>query len=593
MAHLSEKTTRLSKRIFRKEDSLNTFYKHTSSPDIWLTLLPQDFSAHTFKFKKEAESFLKNLSQNIHQDSVVAILCSFSDAPEIFTKLSQHLYFKLWIAIKLKAPLFDGKTLPANHAALLVLTKYNEPLRHTKTKIAYTYCPICKKTTKDYGGKKHLYHEYGTLMSDVWRDIVYDPNEYPNDIILRIQDLFSIAPYKFLNIINFCEKNIHNKKYKLPLPAAEPLIISSSSNKKYSNSRLINEDCLSALKELPNNSVHFCFADPPYNLNKKYLSWNDNIDIQDYFDWCDSWLSELSRVLRPGGTCAVVNIPQWSIRHFNHLKKFLKFQDWIVWEGLSLPVRMIMPAHYSILCFSKGTPRDLPGLSRENHSYLEAISLNTTKEFYCTRSSCIKERRSKGICDKDFLTNLWWDIHRLKHNSRRVDHPCQLPPTLMHRLISLFTYENELVLDPFNATGTTSLAAEQLNREFIGIELSKKYHSIAQKRHKELRMGLNPFRKQDQVPSAKNSPVKRLEKKKYEVSKKILQLEVKNIMKKIGRLPTRDDVKKMSKYPINYFDEYFISWGEVCAAARTTGMNEVKSGTKKSSDKASEELPLF
>ena len=66
----------------------------------------------------------------------------------------------------------------------------------------------------------------------------------------------------------------------------------------------------------------------------------------------------------------------------------------------------------------------------------------------------------------------------------------------------------------------------------------------------------------------------RLPKQQYEVSKKTLQLDVKRIAQLLGRLPTREDVKLMSKYSIDYFDNYFASWGEVCAAARTTGMTE-------------------
>ena len=63
-------------------------------------------------------------------------------------------------------------------------------------------------------------------------------------------------------------------------------------------------------------------------------------------------------------------------------------------------------------------------------------------------------------------------------------------------------------------------------------------------------------------------------KQQYEVSKKTLQLDVKRIAQQLGRLPTREDVRQMSKYSIDYFDNYFASWGEVCAAARTTGMTE-------------------
>lgn len=185
------------------------------------------------------------------------------------------------------------------------------------------------------------------------------------------------------------------------------------------------------------------------------------------------------------------------------------------------------------------------------------------------------KRKRLKIQDSEFVSNVWYDIHRLKHNSRRVDHPCQLPPMFMYRLISLFTNEGEFVLDPFNGAGTTTLTAQQLNRKYVGIELSEYYHNITTQRHIELTDGLDPFRKvNDDKPKAKNSPVERLKKQKYEVSKKVLQLEIKNISKQLGHIPTKDEVKQLSKFPIEYFENYFISWGEVTAAARTTGMTE-------------------
>jgi DNA modification methylase len=469
----------------------------------------------------------------------------------------------------LENPITKKDYLTDEHAAILILTRYKESLKHTKTRIGYTYCPTCDKTTKDYGGKKHLYHEFGTLMSDVWRDITVDFENYPKEVENRLADLFGLPEYKNLNIYD-------QREFYKPINIRHVYHQFSQSENLYSNnSVLLHGDCIVQLKTIPDNSIDFCFADPPYNLKKQYESWDDGIDIQKYFEWCDQWLSELARVLKPGRTLAVLNIPQWCIRHFKHLNTILDYQDWIVWEGLSMPVRMIMPAHYSILCFSKGEPRALPSIERNSNSILEQKANTTLKENYCIRPSCMSKRRRMKIKDSEFVSNVWYDIHRLKHNSRRVDHPCQLPPMFMYRLISLFTNEEEFVLDPFNGAGTTTLTAQQLNRKYVGIELSEYYHNITTQRHIELANRLDPFRKIiDDKPKAKNSPVERLKKQKYEVSKKILQLEIKNISMQIGHIPSKDEVKQLSKFPIEYFENYFISWGEVTAAARTTGMTE-------------------
>ena len=218
-----------------------------------------------------------------------------------------------------------------------------------------------------------------------------------------------------------------------------------------------------------------------------------------------------------------------------------------------------MPAHYSILCFSKGEPRSLPGITRSNNSALENKSIQTVDENYCGRSSCVSKRKLLKVKDTRVSTNIWWDIHRLKHNSRKVDHPYQLPPNFIYRLISLFTNEEEIVLDPFNGAGTTTLTAQQLNRKYVGIELSEYYHNITISRHEELELGLNPFRKNyENTPKVKNSRVGRLKRQKYKVSKKILQLEVKNIAQQLGKIPTKKEVADLGKFPIEYYENYFI-----------------------------------
>jgi site-specific DNA-methyltransferase (adenine-specific) len=367
-----------------------------------------------------------------------------------------------------------------------------------------------------------------------------------------------------------------------PEYVSQPSFINTSSKKK--RSQLILGDTLDKLRQLPDNAVDFAFADPPYNLKKKYNSYTDDLSVTEYFEWCDEWLSELARVLRPGRTCAILNIPLWAIRHFLHLEKILRFQNWITWDALSFPVRQIMPAHYAIICFSKGQARPLPGLvGRAGEFDVKNNSktfqpLHPLDEWFCLRNQCVRTRQRQLGQDRGLLTDLWWDIHRLKHNSRRVDHPCQLPPQLMYRLISIFTQPEEIVLDCFNGAGTTTLTAHQLNRQYIGIELSEKYHTITASRHKEISLGIDPFRKAKRKLTEKNSPVERLPEQIYEVPKKTLQLEVRRVAKLINKLPTRAEMIEHGKYPIQYYDDYFVSWGEVCAAARHEGMTEDRNG---------------
>lgn len=574
MPHQSDHCQRL--RIQTVDvSSLDAFPQEGRTPSLSLLWLParrRDTDAAAAAFEK-----ITTYCERLHSESTVCLLTTPADAARLLPYLEKSLKYQLWVAVKLRPEASSNANgqLPEQHAALLVLTRYRQSLRHTVTRIAYTYCPACEKTTKDYGGKKHTYNPYGTLMSDVWRHIDCDPRNDISTVVDLLQDLFGLEPYQDLQVLDLRQclelqpqdssGNLDQPPKKTRNAVSVPL-----------ESQLLNDDCLKALSQIPDESIDFCFADPPYNIRKKYDHWNDGLEMQHYFEWCDQWLSELARVLKPGRTLAVINLPLWAVRHYQHLCRMLDFQSWIAWEGLSLPVRLIMPAHYAILCFSKGMPRPLPGLADGFSRTDEGRQTQPLDEFFCLRASCTSQRQRRKVKDRGQITDLWYDIHRLKHNSRRVDHPCQLPPALMRRLFSVFTNPGEIVLDCFDGAGTSTLVAHQMNRRYIGIELSPQYHQLAVERHELIDLGKDPFAKRDEVPQSKNSRVNRLPKQKYVVSKKELQLEIRRIAASLGHLPSRDEVQAASEFPIEYFETYFISWGEACAAARHAGMSETR-----------------
>jgi DNA modification methylase len=524
-----------------------------------------------------AGELVANAAERLGEGAILIVFGNVIDLVHVHACVPPTLRYQLWIAIKREPVEYDSgaASIPQHHVGAVVYTKYDGSLRHTKTRLEYTYCPACNKTTKDYGGKKHTYHYYGTLISDIWRDIPVDPTGDIRPVLERFADLFGLDNYRDLRVCDV--SSLLGERLSASWPVIAPIEPSQPLE-----SQLLNGDCLEELRNLPDNSVDFAFADPPYNLKKEYHGYADDLKIVDYFKWCDDWISEVARVLRPGCTFALLNIPLWSIRHFLHLETILDFQNWIAWDALSFPVRMIMPAHYTILCFSKGESRPLPGLSGNAGTVDVAKGSATFRtlaplgEGYCLRANCVAARQRRGVNDRGILSDLWWDVHRLKHNTRRVDHPCQLPPQLMYRLIGLFTRPGEVVLDCFNGAGTTSLAAHQLGRRYIGIEREERYYQLTVARHEEIEQGLDPFRKEDRELTAKNSPVARLKKQGYEVPKKTLQLEVRRVAELLGRLPTRDEMIEHGQYVIRYYDDYFSSWGEVCAAARTTGMTETR-----------------
>jgi DNA modification methylase len=515
--------------------------------------------------RRHDTSFLSDYAAGLGPQAVLCVIGSPIDLVRVHEHVSPHATYQLWVVLGTPPVGDDAGRVPRSHRGMVVYTRYTGTLKHCVTRAGYTFCPACDKTTKDYGGKKHTFHEFGTLISDVWRDIGSD-----EQLFSRVASLFGTEPHKSLNVHDL-------RGSDMPLEALPVVAVDAGVATSVLPSMLINGDCIAELKKLPDNSVDFVFVDPPYNLKKNYSNYADDMEINNYFKWCDEWLAELTRVLKPGRTLAILNIPLWSIRHFRYMETVLKFQNWIAWDGPSLPVRKILPSHYAIVCFSKGEPRPLPmydqtGLTEIPNVSKTFRSLQPVREGYCSRQTCVNRHER----ERSDVSDLWWDVHRLKHNGRRVDHPCQLPPTFMYRLYSMFTKPGELVLDCFNGAGTSTLTAFQIEREYIGIELSGEYHDIAESRHREMVDKLDPFRKVERKLTVKNSHVPRVDHKKYKVSKKLIQLDVKRVKEVIGRMPKRDDYIVHGKYEIEYLDAYFHTWADACAAARTTGMVETR-----------------
>lgn len=238
---------------------------------------------------------------------------------------------------------------------------------------------------------------------------------------------------------------------------------------KYTNNIILG-DCIEIMKGIPDESIDVTFADPPFNLNKKYNGYKDNKKDETYLSWCKYWISEMVRITKPTGSIFVHNIPKWLTYYAAFLNEMAYFKHWIAWDAPSGPMgRSLQPSHYGILYYAKS--------SRENKFY----------EIRYPHKRC----RKCGYLLKDYggkkdmlrpfgplVSDLWTDIHRIKHDKYRDKHPCQLPIHLLERIILMSTDENDIVLDPFVGTGTSVIAAKRLGRRFIGIDIDGKYVSI-------------------------------------------------------------------------------------------------------------------
>ena len=143
--------------------------------------------------------------------------------------------------------------------------------------------------------------------------------------------------------------------------------------------------------------------------------------------------------------------------------------DWLA-SRRTPPGQTLLPSHYGILFYVKN---------------------NAAFKFYDLRAPHVACRKC-GEYAKDYggkkhlrhpfgalVGDVWTDIHRIRHNSRRDPHPCQLPPHLIERLILMSTDAGDVVLDPFLGAGTTAIAAKRLGRRYVGVELSPQYAEIA------------------------------------------------------------------------------------------------------------------
>lgn len=242
---------------------------------------------------------------------------------------------------------------------------------------------------------------------------------------------------------------------------------------------VVEGDCLLIMKDIPDNTVDVTFADPPFNLKKKYNSYMDRKGISEYLQWCETWLREMVRITKPTGSIFVHNIPKWLIGFAHYLNEFAVFRHWIAWDAMGSPLgKTLLPNHYGILYFTK---------SRKDNKFYDIRMLHRR----CRKCGYVlKDYGGKKNQMHEFgpaVSDVWTDIHRIRHRKRRDAHPCQLPVHLLERLILMSTDVDDIVLDPFVGTGTTVIAAKKLGRHYIGIDIDRSYVRMTQAKLMEVK----------------------------------------------------------------------------------------------------------
>ncbi|MGG6241277.1 DNA-methyltransferase [Nodosilinea sp. AN01ver1] len=244
--------------------------------------------------------------------------------------------------------------------------------------------------------------------------------------------------------------------------------------------RTICQDIFDASLYLPENFVDLMIVDPPYNLQKNFNGKTFNrLDDDDYNAWVDAWISRIKSVLKEDASLYFCADWATSVAMYPVLKKHFKVRNRITWErekGRGAKSNWKNSCEDIWFCT----------VSDDYYFNVEAVKLKRKVIApYRTEEGKPKDWEDKGS-ERFRLThpsNIWTDITiPFWSMPENTDHPTQKPEKLIAKLILASSKENDVVFDPFLGSGTTSVVAKKLNRQFLGIEVEPEYCCLAEKR---------------------------------------------------------------------------------------------------------------
>ena len=244
--------------------------------------------------------------------------------------------------------------------------------------------------------------------------------------------------------------------------------------------KIFCQDVFTAFSFLPEQSVDLMFADPPYNLTK---SFNDRkfkqTSIDEYAEWLDSWLSHTVRILKP--TASVYICGDWrssaAIQRVG--EKYFIPQNRITWEREK----------------GRGAKSNWKNCSEDIWFFTVSADYYFNVDAVMLKRQVIAPYTNNNGEPKDWTetengrfrvthpSNLWTDLTVPYWSMpENTDHPTQKPEKLLAKIVLASSREGELVFDPFNGSGTTTVVAKKLGRHYLGVEVDETYCCLAQKR---------------------------------------------------------------------------------------------------------------
>jgi DNA modification methylase len=271
--------------------------------------------------------------------------------------------------------------------------------------------------------------------------------------------------------INHDSSNYYGARLYAELPAADDRA-SSSENKfpeVYQNTIILGSS--ENMKEIPDNCLHLMITSPPYNVTKEY---DEDLSLREYLQVLRQVFTETYRVLINGGR-ACINVANLGRRPYLPLTDFI--------SKMMLEIGFLMRGE---IIWHKGTRA---GISMAWGSWQSAANpvLRDVHEYILVFSKGSFNRKKQPgqentISKEQFLewTKSVWTIST--ESAKKIGHPAPFPVELPHRLIQLYTFKGDIILDPFMGSGTTALAALQAERKYIGYEIDPAYVKLAEER---------------------------------------------------------------------------------------------------------------
>lgn len=240
--------------------------------------------------------------------------------------------------------------------------------------------------------------------------------------------------------------------------------------------QIFNENMLTGLQRIPDQSIDLILTDPPYGLGKDYGNDSDKQAAQEYLMWTEQWIDAVLPKLKPNGSLYIFLTWRYSPEIFVMLKQRMTMINEIIWD------RRVPSMGGSTRSFT--SVHDTVGLFVNSKNYyfdLDSVRIPYDAETKKARSRSIfvgAKWLELGYNPKDL-----WSVSRLhKENPERVEHPTQKPLEIIERMVRASCPDGGIILDPFMGSGTTAIAAKRCGRHFVGFELNAEYCEIIDQR---------------------------------------------------------------------------------------------------------------